>query len=355
MPFLSEALQSGLMADVVINVNGEAIPAHKLVLYFRSSFFKTMFDGQFAPKSENGELPVISINNDSITAEHFKNFLMFLYSDEVEVTGDNAFILMNLAEMYDVPSLMEPIEEFLTENLTSENVVTLANSASLFDNSEIFKSCVEFIMNKSDVLKSTDKFCEMNERVLLAVLQQDEGNLTCHPFNIAKNDLMEKQCLLCEKKPVFRECDLFRKVLNWGENQCKIKGMDENPENMKKILEPFLPFIRFPTMTVEELMKFVHPTELFDDSVFLSFMLDAQNIAIGKPSNKSTFSQVGRNVFIEPKALLVEKEQPTQKGLFRFHGHGGHKNKKRNGFFHRKNNDDNDNSNFQQSIVGTEF
>uniref|UniRef100_A0AC34PVN8 BTB domain-containing protein n=1 Tax=Panagrolaimus sp. JU765 TaxID=591449 RepID=A0AC34PVN8_9BILA len=157
------------MADIVFLVNGDNILAHKFILYFRSPVFQTMFDGPMAPKSVNGEKPVIPINDPRISAENFKLFLEFLYSGEVEITGDNVFVLLNMAEMYNIESLFKLCEEFLTDNLNSENVISVANSASIFDNSKIFKEAINFIKT-SGILKQNEQFCLMNEKVLLETI-----------------------------------------------------------------------------------------------------------------------------------------------------------------------------------------
>uniref|UniRef100_A0AC34Q7T4 Uncharacterized protein n=1 Tax=Panagrolaimus sp. JU765 TaxID=591449 RepID=A0AC34Q7T4_9BILA len=88
----------------------------------------------------------------------------------------------------------------------------------------------------------------MNERVLRAVLESDEGNLLCY-----SND-MKKDGENATTPPDFQENVLFELVMKWGRNQCKIRGLDQTPENVKTILEPFLPLIRFPTMTTEQLI-----------------------------------------------------------------------------------------------------
>uniref|UniRef100_A0AC34QD16 Uncharacterized protein n=1 Tax=Panagrolaimus sp. JU765 TaxID=591449 RepID=A0AC34QD16_9BILA len=155
--------------------------------------------------------------------------------------------------MYDVASLIPLVETFLINNLTSENVVVVANSASFFPDSNISKETVDFIIKKSDILKSEAEFCELNADVLLEVLKCEEGNLICHPNNIGPN----VKCLTCNKQASFPESQLFDMVLLWAKNQCKLQELEENPKNMKEILEPFLPWIRFPTMTVEYLTKVV--------------------------------------------------------------------------------------------------
>uniref|UniRef100_A0AC34RK09 BTB domain-containing protein n=1 Tax=Panagrolaimus sp. JU765 TaxID=591449 RepID=A0AC34RK09_9BILA len=243
----SNALTTGSMADIVFMVNGEKILAHKFILYFRSPVFKTMFDGPMTPKSARGGKPTIKIDDSRISAENFKLFLGFLYTDKVKITGDNVFELLNMAKMYDIESLVKLCEEFLTNNLNFENVVTIANSASIFDDSKIFKEAINYIQ-ASDVMRRSEKFCLMNETVLREVLTMGTETSVNDPYGTKRYRYSYPRC---------SEIELFQMLLKWGQNQCKIQQLEENPENMKKILEPFLPLIRFPTMTIEQLTTIV--------------------------------------------------------------------------------------------------
>uniref|UniRef100_A0AC34R911 BTB domain-containing protein n=1 Tax=Panagrolaimus sp. JU765 TaxID=591449 RepID=A0AC34R911_9BILA len=311
----TEALKLSSIADVAFVVNGETILADKFILYYRSPVFATMFNGPMAPKSENGEKPVIKIDDSRISAEDFKLFLGFLYSDKVDITGENAFALLNMGRMYEVESLVKLCDEFLTKNLNSENVITIANSASVFDDSDIYAESINFIQT-SDVLKSDENFCQMNEAVLSEVLEMDEGELFCEKhcepnkrqcYSCKKSfDASFKQCPLshslgsinhcfkCSNSNTLTEIKLFQKLLKWGQNQCKIKKMRQNPEHMKKILEPFLKLIRFPTMSIRDLTTFVYRTKLLDDSTFAAAVVAAQNVIDGEDQNPSPFSNVKR-------------------------------------------------------------
>uniref|UniRef100_A0AC34QTI3 BTB domain-containing protein n=1 Tax=Panagrolaimus sp. JU765 TaxID=591449 RepID=A0AC34QTI3_9BILA len=295
MADFSDAFTSGLRTDIVFLVAGEMIPAHVFALYFRSPVFKTMFDGPMAPKSENGEKPVIKIDDERITAANFKIFLKFLYNNKAEITGDNAFALLNMAKMYDVPDLFRLCEEFLTKSLTSENVVTIANSASIFHDSAILKNAAEFIAKMPDVLKNEQKYSGMNSEVFSAVLKQDKISALMDSYCRANHPSYATMysCSYCGRAS-FKELDLFNLMLKWGKNQCKLKNLEENPENLREILKSCLPFIRFPIMTVDELSTVVYPTKLLKKSVMATIFVDAINFAKGKTTNESPFSKVKR-------------------------------------------------------------
>uniref|UniRef100_A0AC34Q9T7 BTB domain-containing protein n=1 Tax=Panagrolaimus sp. JU765 TaxID=591449 RepID=A0AC34Q9T7_9BILA len=280
--------------DIVFCVNGENIPAHKVFFYYRSPVFATMFDGPMAPKSENGEKPVIKIDDERISIENFKLFLGFLYTDKVDITGDNVFLLLNMAKLYDVESLVKLCEEFLLKNLTSENVVAIANSASVFPDSMIFKEAVEFLTKKTDLFTSSQKLLELNGDALLQVLKCEEGNFICHPDDLDESG----KCFTCRKQASFPESQLFGMVLKWGKNQCMLQQLEKTLQNLKKNLEPFLPWIRFPTMTVEYLTTVVYPWKLLDSETMLHVIIDAQHFSKGEKSNESSFRKDERRAYM---------------------------------------------------------
>jgi hypothetical protein len=63
------------------------------------------------------------------------------------------------------------------------------------------------------------------------------------------------------------ELQLFKLVLTWGAHQCTTKHMINNNDNMKVHVKDLLPLIRFPLMSVDELIHHVKPTELLSDDV----------------------------------------------------------------------------------------
>uniref|UniRef100_A0AC34RJD0 BACK domain-containing protein n=1 Tax=Panagrolaimus sp. JU765 TaxID=591449 RepID=A0AC34RJD0_9BILA len=209
-----------------------------------------------APKGENGEKPVIKIDDERISAANFRIFLKFLYTDQIEITGDNVFPLLNMAKMYDVPPLVKSCEEFLTKNLNVENAIIIANAAFLYENSAIFTKAIDYIVKSSAILKTEQKFCQMTSELLSEVLKQDRKKFAQDFLQIRRRDY----CMNCQQPResfTSSEISIFDMVLKWGKNKCKIQELEENPENLKNILETFLPLIRFSTMTADELISVV--------------------------------------------------------------------------------------------------
>jgi hypothetical protein len=57
-----------------------------------------------------------------------------------------------------------------------------------------------------------------------------------------------------------KEIELFEAVLGWAKEELKRQELENNPDNLKKVLTNILPSIRFPVMSTEELAVTVTPT-----------------------------------------------------------------------------------------------
>ncbi len=119
---------SPFMSDVKFSCedSDKKFVAHKYVLATSSAVFYAMFYGELAEKN-----PVVHLSdtNEDILEE----FLRFLYTDEFNLTTDNAMFVLYLAKKYIVPSLAEKCTEFLEANLEAENAITVLQQAIQFD------------------------------------------------------------------------------------------------------------------------------------------------------------------------------------------------------------------------------
>ena len=124
---------NSLMSDitfVLTDPDGSQVrvPGHELVLAISSPVFEAMFYGELAEKRREIELPDTEM-------PYLLEFLRFLYCDKVELTTDNAFGVLYLAQKYILPLLAGKCWAFIDENtcacLESDNSVSTFNSEML--------------------------------------------------------------------------------------------------------------------------------------------------------------------------------------------------------------------------------
>ena len=209
------------MSDVKFSCEGsdEKFFAHKYVLATSSAVFYAMCYGELAEK--NSVVHLSDTNEESL-----QEFLRYLYTDECNLSTDNAMFVLYLAKKYIVPSLAVKCTEFLEANLASENVFILLKQAVRFVEEELVKKCWDLIdLNTADVVAS-DAFVDVDKATLAELVKRESLNV--------------------------QEVDLFKAVLKWGEAECSRKEIEANPKNNRAVVGNAIYQIRFASMTPQE-------------------------------------------------------------------------------------------------------
>ena len=209
------------MSDVVLCCEGSSkeFRSHKYVLATSSSVFYAMFYGELAEK--NSTVYLSDTNDDSL-----EEFLRFLYTDNCNLTADNAVFVLYLAKKYIVPSLAEKFIEFLEANLAAENVFVVLQQALQFDEKKLEKKCWDMIDLKTSEAIVSDAFTDITQSTLAEFLKRESLNV--------------------------KEVDLFKAVVKWTESECLRKGKELNTKNKRAVMGNAIHQIRFASMTLEE-------------------------------------------------------------------------------------------------------
>ena len=209
------------MSDVMLCCEGcsKQFRSHKYVLATSSSVFYAMFYGKLAEK--NSTVYLSDTNDDSL-----EGFLRFLYTDDCNLTADNAVFVLYLAKKYIVPSLAEKCIAFLETNLAAENVFVVLQQALQFDEKKLEKKCWDMIDLKTSEAIVSDAFTDICQRTLAEFLTRDSLNV--------------------------KEIDLFKAVVKWSEAECLRKGKESSTENKRAAMGNAIHQIRFASMTLEE-------------------------------------------------------------------------------------------------------
>ena len=209
------------MSDVGLCCEGSSkeFHAHKYILATSSSVFHAMFYGDLAEKNS---VVYLSDTNDGSLEE----FLRFLYTDECNLTADNAVFVLYLAKKYIVPSLAEKCVEFLETNLAAENVFVVLEQALQFDEEKLEKKCWDMIDMETSEAVVSDAFTDINQSTLVEFLKRKSLNV--------------------------EEVDLFKAVVKWSEAECLRQEKETNATSKRAAIGNAIYQIRFASMTLEE-------------------------------------------------------------------------------------------------------
>ena len=208
------------MSDVKFSCEGsdKKFFAHKYVLATSSAVFYAMFYGELAEKN--------SVHLKDTNEEGLQEFLRFLFTDECNLSTDNAVFVLYLAKKYIVPSLAQKCIEFLEANLRVENAVTVVQQAIQFDEKKLERKCWDLIDVETRGAIASDAFTDISQATLAELVNRESLNV--------------------------KEVDLFKAVLKWSEAECSRKEIDANPKNKRVVIGNAIYQIRFASMTPQE-------------------------------------------------------------------------------------------------------
>ena len=215
-------LNNSLMSDVsfvVRNASGEeeSLAAHKFVLAVSSPVFYAMFYGELAESKNKIVLP-------DCDSESFLEFLRFLYSDKVNLTGGSVMQVSYLAKKYIVPELETECTNFLKENLSPENVFDILPLAKKFEEEELVVRCWEVVDRSTQVALESETFPRITRELLEEVVKRDDLTIP--------------------------EIDLFQAVDRWATAECTRKDLESVKDGKRIVIgEEVLSNIRFPLMS----------------------------------------------------------------------------------------------------------
>lgn len=204
------------------------IPAHKFILSISSPVFYTMF---------NGELPETGNSVEVLDCEYetLLEFVRFLYSDEVVLSGSNVLQVLYLAKKYMVPSLEDKCREFLEDNLYPSTVFSVLPFAELHEDKALLDHCWKLIDRQTKVALESAESIERS--VLEALVERDTLNI--------------------------KEIDLFTSVSRWATNECGKEGLEAGGKVKRRVLgDRVIKAIRFPLMTESEFTSVVVNSEI---------------------------------------------------------------------------------------------
>ncbi|QDZ23047.1 POZ domain-containing protein [Chloropicon primus] len=187
-PRLSEdlggLLKSGENSDFTFVVEGEEMPAHRLIVASRSPVFKALLENDMM----EGKAKKIDIVD--VRAPAFQILLHFVYTDSLppEVSGDNLEVtmaqhLLAAADRFELPRLRAICEKHLCETVDIANAATTLTLADENHATELKRHCLEFVAQNLSNVMVTSGFeymvqrCPHLQRAILEACSKDMSRL----------------------------------------------------------------------------------------------------------------------------------------------------------------------------------
>uniref|UniRef100_A0A914Q852 BTB domain-containing protein n=1 Tax=Panagrolaimus davidi TaxID=227884 RepID=A0A914Q852_9BILA len=233
-PQLEDAFksQNPELFDIVFDFEGKKLYADKLILSINSSTFKSMLSDRWICKND-------AIKIKTYKFDDFKELLTFFYSGECNLTNQNIFTILDMAEFYQIEDLKEICAEYLSKiELNLSNVIQHFEILTKYSMIEMKGPIQTFIFQNFKTIFKSDKFLNTEKSVVTEIIALGQT------FAIKYEEM-------------------FQAAYEWSESEAIKKQKELNDKNfnmndgIKVEMQDFLPFIPFNQIEISLFIKYV--------------------------------------------------------------------------------------------------
>jgi len=226
---LSSLLNNPSTHDVTFKTSdGGSVSAHRVIVAAGSPVFHAMLYGNMKESSQK------EIGLTSVDAATFKILIIFMYSGKVEINSDNCLDVLEAASYFNIAVLETKSSDFIASAINVENCCSIATVASAKKFDTLLKKCLAFVDFNCEKIVDHSSFYSLPCDIVLAICQSSSLHIN--------------------------EIDLFLALVKW---QKKQEGNISKNDSEKLLKE-----IRYPMISIEDLLGKVRPTKWADPVLY---------------------------------------------------------------------------------------
>lgn len=166
---MGELCMSSEYSDVTFIVENQKIPAHRVILASRSSYFRALLYGGLAESTQSE----IELN---VPLVAFKTLLEYIYTGFMslsQIKEEHILDTLGLANQYGFEALEEAISTYLKKKLSLENSCAILDAARLYNLETLTAVCMTFMDRNATSVLSHPTFKCLSQSSLCSLLQRD--------------------------------------------------------------------------------------------------------------------------------------------------------------------------------------
>ena len=247
--------RSEQLCDVVLEVEGEEVPAHRVVLASLSAYFKAMFTGEMAESKHR----VVTING--VDKASLKSLVEYAYTASIEISEENVQSILPAASVLQFEEVKQACSEFLRRQLDADNCLGIKVFAEVHGCCELQSAATVFSSHYFSQVRKREEFLKLTLEEIRSFLSNDQLN-------------------------VQSEFEVYEAAMEWLEH--------DEMDRTKHVYE-VLKLVRLPLLSPEELLQNVgqnplvlsHPScvELFVEAVQCHMLPDTRTKVRRKVGN----------------------------------------------------------------------
>ncbi|XP_037898880.1 kelch-like protein 5 [Glossina fuscipes] len=263
--------------DFSLNVDGEVIHVHKLVLAIASPYFAAIFEDDMKEKTKT----FLKLNDADLIA--VKALVKYIYSGMIILTKDNVEQLLRTSDLFQIEWVKQQCIRFLKQSLSSTNCFRIRKFADMQSCKELYDFSHKYIIEHFNDL-----------------LEQDD--LLLLPFEQIRE-------LIKDEQPRSDIENAYKVSMNW---------IKHDPDQRKEHLAELISLIRLPLASSQFLTAHVVTERLLrDDHKCNEFLIEALSIQLTKANAREAQNFQVTKVD-EPKCLCKTQTEERKETFYVF-------------------------------------
>lgn len=214
--------QSEQLCDVVLEVEGETVAAHRVVLASLSAYFRAMFTQQMAESKQR----LITINGvDPVT---LKSLVEYAYTATIDISEDNVQSILSAASVLQFQEVKQACSEFLRRQLDTDNCLGIKVFAEAYGCNDLQKAATVYSSHYFSQVRKRDEFLKLTIDEIKLFLSNEQLN-------------------------VQSEYEVYEAAMAWLNHEA-----DRRAEHLYEVLR----LVRLPQLSTEQLLEEVGHNQL---------------------------------------------------------------------------------------------
>lgn len=226
--------EAELLCDVVLKVEGESIPAHRVVLASLSAYFRAMFTAEMAESRKR----VITING--VDAKSLRTLIEYAYTATIRISEDNVQAILPAASVLQFEEVKRACSQFLRLQLDTDNCLGIKGFAEVHGCQDLLSAASIYSSHYFSQVRERDEFLKLSFDEIKSFLSNDQLNVR-YEFEVYEAAIYWLLYKEERKKYVYDILDLVRLPLLDAEQLLTNVGQNslilEDPRCVKMLVD----------------------------------------------------------------------------------------------------------------------
>ena len=226
---LSSLMKDPSTHDVTFKTSdGGSVSAHRVIVAAGSPVFHAMLYGNMKESSQN-EIVLPTVDTGT-----FKYLVSFMYCGNIEINTDNCLDILEAACYFNIAPLETKSADFIAGMINVENCCNIAMAANAKNFDTLLEKCLKFMYANCHKVIENSSFYSLSSEIVLTICQSSSLHVN--------------------------EIELFLALIEWQMKQQRKISRSDSEKLFKEI--------RYPLISVDDLLEKVHPTKLADPVLY---------------------------------------------------------------------------------------